>query len=125
MLSAIILVCCIGAMGQFFVAYCRALLAGCDAHVLSERARQIAGIHGEALDPGEFHRLLGIARMTGMPASDTVQIRAVKSYYRVLCLVEGLLPSRFPRALQWIHRELSRCAYFAAVVLDRRLGTTD
>lgn len=125
MLSAIILVCCIGAVGQFLVAYCRTLLAGCDAHILSERARQIAGLHGETLDPSEFHRLLGLARMTGMPAADTGQIHAVKSYYRVLCLAERLLPSHFPRALQWTHGELSRCTYFAAVMLDRRLVPAD
>ncbi|MFZ3199895.1 MAG: hypothetical protein ACLQMT_06300 [Candidatus Acidiferrales bacterium] len=121
MMSAIIFVCCFGAAGQFLVAYCRTLLAGSDSLVISDHTREVAGIHGKTLDPCEFNRLLGLARMTGIPAADTTQLRAVKSYYRILSLAERLLSSRSPEALQWIERELSRCTYFAAVSLDRRL----
>jgi hypothetical protein len=121
MMSAIIFVCCFGAVGQFMLAYCRTLLATCDTMAISDYTRQVVGLHGKALDPSEFNRLLGLARMVGIPASDTNQLRAVKSYYRVLSFAERLLPSRSPQLLQWIERELSRCTYFAAVSLDRRL----
>jgi len=122
MLPALILICCIGAAGQFFVAYCRTTLSACDALVLSDNAKKIVGLHGNSLDPAEFHRLLGLARIVGVPAVDTVQIRAVKSYYRILTFAARHLPLHSSRARQWIERELSRCSYFAAVLLDRRLG---
>jgi hypothetical protein len=122
MMSAIIFVCCLGAVGQFSVAYCRSILAVSDTMAISDYTRQVAGLHGKALDPSEFDRLLGLARMVGIPASDTNQLRAVKTYYRVLSFAERLLPSRSPQMLQWIEHELSRCTYFAAVSLDRRLA---
>jgi len=124
MISAIIFVFCVAAIGQFFVAYCRTLLAASEGLAISDRTRQIVGIHGKALDPCEFHRLLGLAQMAGIPAPPTPQVRAVKSYYSVLRLIGRHLPLHSPVALQWIERELSRCAYFAAVSLDRRLAPT-
>jgi len=121
MISALILACCIGAAAQFFFAYCRTTLSACDALALSDNTKKIAGLRGNSLDPSEFHRLLGLARMAGVPAMDTAQIRAVKSYYRILSFAERHLSSHSPRALQWIEHELSRCSWFAAVLLDRRL----
>ncbi len=122
MISAIIFVCCLGAVGQFFLAYCRTLLTACDGLAISDHTKEVAGLHGKTLDPCEFHRLLGLAQMAGMPAAATPQTRAVKSYYSVLSLAERYLPLRSPNVSQWIEHELSRCAYFAAVSLDRRLA---
>ena len=117
MMSAIIFVCCFGAAGQFLVAYCRTLLAGSDSLVISDHTREVAGIHGKTLDPCEFNRLLGLARMTGIPAADTTQLRAVKSYYRILSLAERLLCPRVPPRRCNGSMRLPRCTDFAAVVV--------
>jgi hypothetical protein len=121
MIPAIMLVCSVWAVGQFLVAYCRALLAASDEAQVSEQVREVAGLSSGMMDPLEFKRLITLARMSGAPATDANELRIVKFYYRVLSFAERLVTPFSRGTSRWFENELSRCAHFAAISLDRRL----
>jgi len=121
MISAAMVVLSILALSQFMLAYCQALLSAYCEMRISERTRQVAKITGDTVNPGEFDYLMGLVRAAWDPGDDGIRIRAVKFYYSVLHVAEQLLAPFSPRVSQWTERELGRCAYFAAVSLDRRL----
>lgn len=114
------LVCSVWAVGQFLIAYCRALLAASDAVRISDDVREVATLPSQ-MGPAEFNRLLLLARMSGAPATDANEMRAVKSYYRVLRFAQRVVTPFSAGTSSWFKSELARCAHFAAISLDRRL----
>ncbi len=121
MIAICILLMSFGALAQFVVAYCRTLLLTYAKVDLSPRALEVAGLSAETCYPNEFNRVMALVRLAGNPHDDASEIRAVTAYYRVMGIA-GRALAPFSRATKgWIQQELSRCTYFAAVTLDRRL----
>jgi hypothetical protein len=120
MIAALILVVSAVALVQFFLSYCRALVATYRKWELSDEVRQVAGIRDAAVLAEEFPRLLQLVRLC--PESDDQrEIRSVRSYFGLLNLLRPL--SRLIPALQaWVEQERQGCAYFVAVALDRRIA---
>ena len=122
MISAFMLVLAVGALVQFFFAYCRTLLLTYSKVEISERARDVTGISIERVDPEEFSRLMGLLRVAPDPRDDAAELRAVSVYFRVVQLANWLVSPLSRAAQEWSEIELGRCAHFAAVALDRRLA---
>jgi hypothetical protein len=122
MISAAILVLTVGALIQFFVAYSRTLLLTYSKIEISERTREITGLGNGAIGPEDFHRLLDLLRVAPDPSDDALETNAVSFYYRAVQLMRGVASLISVRVRDWAQNELSRCAYFAAVALDRRLA---
>lgn len=122
MIPVLILVMAVGALVQFFVAYCQTLLLTYSKVEISERARAMAGIAGEVPEAKEYYRLVHLLRVAPDPGDDATEMAAVDVYFRVMRLANWLLSAVSSGARKWTSQELSRCAYFAAVTLDRRLG---
>jgi hypothetical protein len=122
MISALMLVLAIGALVQFFFAYSRTLLLAHSQIEISERTREISGIAIEAVHPDDFSRLMVLLRVAPGPRDNAHSLRAVSIYFRAVQLARWLVSPLSRAAHGWFHRELSRCAHFAAVTLDRRLG---
>ncbi len=122
MIAALIFVIAIAGFLQFFVSYCRSLIAAYERVDLSEQAREVTGINDHEVDGQDFGRLLQLVRMCPEPGDDTGEIRAVSTYYRLLSITRAALRSIAPALENWVERERGSCAYFAAVALDRRIA---
>jgi len=106
---------------QFFIIYCRSLIAESRGHELSERAREICGIGARALAGEQFRRILQLTALCPDPGGDVFKVRAVAAYFVMLGLARTLLGWAAPSAAPWIESERGGCAYVAAVLLDRRI----
>ena len=107
---------------QFFVSYSRSLIAESQGHELSEQAREICGLTAEAVTADQFQRLQQLIALCPEPGGDTLKVRAIALYFRLVGLAHALLSWAIPSAAPWIEAERGGCAYAAAVVLDRRIA---
>jgi hypothetical protein len=121
MIAVCILIMSVGALAQFVLAYCRTLLLTYAKVDLSPMAIEVTGLAGETYEPREFARVMRLARLASNPRDDAAEIRAITAYYRIMGIAGSILAPFSRAAGEWIRQELSRCTYFAAVTLDRRL----
>lgn len=106
---------------QFFVSYCRSVIAAGKKAGLSVQVREIAGIRDDKLHEAEFVRLVQLLRLCPGNGTDDGEIRAVGVYYTMLSALRGAFKPLLPRIARWAVSERENCSYFAAVVLDRRI----
>jgi hypothetical protein len=104
------------ALGQFALYYWRAVLAGVASQPLSERLKEASGIDCEALGSEDFGVMMKLHDLTPGLREHNEGLRTVRLYYNALKTM-----SRIPRVADWANREMTTCARYAAVVLDRRL----
>jgi len=107
---------------QFFVSYCRSLIAESRAHELSAQAVEICGIEPHQLTGDQFGRLLQLIDLCPDPGGERVGVRAVHAYFNLLAFAKILLGWAVPSAGPWIEAERGGCAHVVAVVLDRRIA---
>ena len=122
MIAALIFVIAIAGFLQFFVSYCRSLIAAYECADLSEQAREVTGISNRHVNGQDFERLLQLVRMCPEPGDDSREIGAVRTYFRLLSVARAAFRRIAPSLEQWMERERESCAYFAAVALDRRIA---
>ncbi len=60
---------------EFFVIYCRSLIAASRGHELSEQAREICGIGARALGGEQFRRLVQLIGLCPTPGGDSFDVR--------------------------------------------------
>jgi len=106
---------------QFFVSYCRSVIAAGKKNELSAQVREIAGIRDDKLPEHEFDRLVQLLRLCPGSGDDGGEIRAVGVYYTMLYALRGMVRPLLPGIARWVAAERENCSYFAAVVLDRRI----
>jgi len=122
MIAALICVISLAAFLQFFVSYCRSILASRRKVELSDRVREVTGIANENVGADDFDRLLQLVRLCPERADDQAEIRAVGTYYGLLYFVGRLTRPVIPSVAAWVEQERRSCSYFAAVALDRRIS---
>jgi len=122
MIPALIFVVAVAGFLQFFVSYCRSLIAAYGRVDLSEQAREVTGISDHEVSAQDFGRVLQLVRMCPEPGDDKGEIRAVHAYYGMLSMARAALSRVVPRVEGWLERERESCVYFAAVALDRRIA---
>jgi hypothetical protein len=122
MIAGLILVISFVTLLQFFVSYCRSLIAASRSHELSEHAQEISGVTGNTVRGDQFKRLLQLLALCPEPRGDFKQVRALSTYFSLLGVVRTLLSWATPSVAQWVEAERGACAYVAAVALDRRIA---
>lgn len=122
MIASLIFVVSLAALLQFFVSYCRSVLASYGRQELSRQGREVTGIEDRIVHGDEFDRLLELVRLCPEPGNDRGDIRAVRAYYGLLNSLRAVACKVFPPIAAWSERERVACAYFAAVALDRRIA---
>jgi hypothetical protein len=122
MIASLIFVIAIAGFLQFFVSYCRSLIAAYERVDLSEHAREVTGISDRSVNGQDFERLLQLVRMCPEPGDDSREIGAVRSYFGLLSAARAVFHRIAPSLEQSLERERGSCAYFAAVALDRRIA---
>lgn len=122
MIAALIFVISFALLLQFFVAYCRSLIAAYRQVDLSEDAREVTGIDDRLVRGDDFRRLLQLVWLCPEPGDDKFEIRSVQTYYALLNLLRSVGRTLLPAVTGWVELEREGCAYFAAVALDRRIA---
>lgn len=122
MIPAFILVVSTVFLVQFFVTYCRSLIAAYRQVDLSEDAREVTGIEDHIVHGDDFRRLLQLVWLCPESGDDRFEIGAVRLYYVLLNSLRAFGRPLVPAVATWAEREREGCAYFAAVALDRRIA---
>jgi hypothetical protein len=121
MMAAFILVCSIVLLLQFFVSYCRSLIAASAKQVLSPEVQDVTGI-SRAASGEDFARVIQLLRLCPERPEDRNSVQAIGAYFRLLNFLRSTLARMVPSMHAWTESERGHCAYFAAVALERRIA---
>ncbi|MFZ3215878.1 MAG: hypothetical protein WA192_07455 [Candidatus Acidiferrales bacterium] len=122
MIAALICVASAAIFLQFFVTYCRSILASSRKVPLSDRVREVTGVANREVGADDFNRLLQLVRLCPERGDDQSEIRAVGTYYGLLAVLNRVSRPVAPGVAAWTEQERRSCSYFAAVALDRRIS---
>lgn len=121
MMAAFILVCSVVLLLQFFVSYCRSLIAASAKQILSPEVQDVTGI-SRAASGDDFARVIQLLRLCPDRPEDRNSIQAIGAYFRLLNFLGSTLARMMPSMHAWTESERGHCAYFAAVALERRIA---
>jgi hypothetical protein len=121
MMAAFILVCSVVLLLQFFVSYCRSLIAASAKQALSPEVREVAGIPRNASGE-DFARVMQLLQLCPDSPEDRSSIQAIGAYFGLLNFLRVTLARMVPSMRTWTESERGQCAYFAAVALERRIA---
>lgn len=121
MMAGIILVLSAVAMLQFFVMYCRSIIAASSRHALSSEVRDVTGIT-RAVSGDDFAPVIQLLNLCPDRPNDRGTIKAIGTYFRLLNIVRKTVARVVPSLQAWTEFERGQCAYFAAVTLEQRIA---
>jgi hypothetical protein len=121
-IATLIFVISLALLLQFFVSYCRSVIASSRKAELSERVREVAGIRDQRVRGEEFARLMQLLHLCPGRGDDTGELRAVRLYYTMLDGMKKVFQPLSAAVARWAEDERESCSYFAAVALDRRIS---
>jgi hypothetical protein len=122
MITALILAFSSVACLQFFISYCRSVIAASSVQPLSEQVWEVTGIKGREIRGEEFDRLVQLTSLCPDSGTDYRAIGFIRAYFQMVRLMHKTLRGVIPGMVAWTDAELSGCAHFAAVALDRRIS---
>jgi hypothetical protein len=122
MIAAFICVFSVAAFVQFFVSYCRSMLAYSATVALSDNVREFAKLQARSVAADDFDRFVQLLRLCPDLEDGKREVRAVGAYYSTLNVLSHAFRAALPDVANWAERERQNCSYFAAVVLDRRIA---
>jgi hypothetical protein len=108
------------ALSQFAAYYWRAMVAGTAAQPISDRILVAIGAQNGQLTGQNIPTLLSIHDLTPELNSGSNGLFLVRVYYRILDAIHSLTGRTMPAIAAWSQRELTVCARYAAVQIDRR-----
>lgn len=111
-------------LAEFFIHYCRAILASSRKIQLPASVCEAAGVDRDGVAPGDFERFLELARVCPEECADHRSMRAVWAYYGLVRALGRASRGLVPRVESWAEKEQRNCSHFAAVALDRRISCT-
>ena len=121
MMAAVILICSVVLMVQFFISYCRSLIAACAKEPLPIEVQEVTGIVRTA-SAEDFSRVVQLLKLCPERPDDRSSLRAVGAYYHFLGYVRSTVALAVPSLKSWADGERAQCTYFAAVALGRRIA---
>lgn len=121
MTASIIFVISIAALLQFFISYCRSLIAASSKQVLSPEVKDVTGIQKFASGE-DFNRVMQLLQLCPERPEDRNSIQAIGAYFKMLNFLRSTVARIVPSMQAWTELERGQCAYFAAVALERRIS---
>jgi hypothetical protein len=122
MMASIILIFSLAALLQFFVSYCRSLIAASAKQPLSFETRDVIGITVAGARSEDFSRVVQLLQLCPERPNDRREIRAVRTYFGLLSFLNWSMVRMIPSFRSWTEKQRAQCAYFVAVALDRRIA---
>lgn len=121
MMAAIILVCSLALLLQFFISYCRSLISASIRQPLSAEVQDVTGIK-DASAGDDFQRVVQLLQLCPDRPEDRSGVQAIGAYFTLLGILRTTVAKVIPRLRAWTDAERGQCTYFAAVTLDRRIA---
>jgi len=121
MMAGLILLLSAAALLQFFVSYCRSLIAAHSHEALSTEVQDVTGITNTASGE-DFRRIVQLLRLCPERPDDRNSVQAVGAYFGFLNILRSTIARVAPSLQAWTESERANCTYFAAVALDRRIA---
>lgn len=121
MMASLIFVFSAAALLQFFISYCRSLIAASSKQVLSAEVKDVTGIQRIA-SGDDFRRVMQLLRLCPDRPEDRNSVQAIGAYFTLLNLLRSTVARMVPSMRAWTESERGHCAYFAAVALERRIA---
>jgi hypothetical protein len=121
MMAAIIFALSAAAMLQFFVSYCRSVIAASSKQVLSSEVKDVTGIQRIA-SGDDFKRVMQLLQLCPERPEDRNSVQAIGAYFSLLNFMRLTVARIVPSMRAWTESERAHCAYFAAVALGRRIS---
>src|ERR1700757_3628855 len=109
MMAAVILVCSLVLMLQFFVSYCRSLIAASAKEPLPIEVQEVTGISRTA-SPDDYSRVVQLLNLCPDRPEDRRSLRAVSAYYNFLTFIRSTIARAIPSFKSWADRESVQCA---------------
>ena len=85
MMAAFIFACSVVLLLQFFISYCRSLIAASARQSLSREVRDVAGI-AQSASGEDFARVVQLLQLCPDSPEDRAGIQAVGAYFRMLSM---------------------------------------
>ncbi len=121
MMPAFILICSVTLLLQFFVSYCRSIIAASARQPLSREVQDVTGIQ-KAASGEDYPRVVQLLHLCPESPDDRTRLQAIGAYFGMLNFLRSTVASLKPSWKAWTDLERAQCAYFAAVALDRRIA---
>jgi len=120
MLSAMLLAISAGALTQFAMYYWRAVVASVASQPISDRVLAAARLEG-GVTADDFAVFVRLYELTPRLQTREQGLGLVRAYQSIMSFVSQATGSHVPRVTAWSRREMTMCARYAAVCVDRRL----
>jgi len=120
-MAAFILACSIVFLLQFFISYCRSLIASSVREPLSQEVQDVTGMARPATEE-EFARVVQLLQLCPERPEERGEISLIRAYFRMLGVVRATLARIMPSLERWTSTERGQCTHFVAVVLGRRIA---
>jgi len=117
MMAGIIFIFSVAALLQFFISYCRSLIAASSKQVLSAEVKDVTGIQRIATGD-DFKRIMQLLRLCPDRPEDHNSVQAIGAYFSLLSFLRSTVARLVPSMHAWTESEFGQCAYFAAVALE-------
>src|SRR5258708_14834938 len=123
MMAGVIFVFSAAALLQFFVSYCRSLIAASSKQVLSAEVKDVTGI--QRIPSGDdFKRVMQLLHLCPERPEDPNSLQAIRAYFSLLSFLRSTVARTVPSMHAWTESEHRQCAYFAPVTLEPRISFT-
>jgi hypothetical protein len=109
------------AITQFGMYYWRAVLASVASQPVSESVLAAISAENRPLQAADFVQFAGLHAMTPDLTPGGRGLGLVRFYYGLTRALNMMVGVRVPAVAQWIEREGTICARYAAVQIDQRL----
>jgi hypothetical protein len=124
MILTIVYLALIAVLAEFFIHYCRAILASSRKIQLPANVCEAAGVDRDEVAPGDFEKFLELVRVCPEETAGDGSMGAVYAYYGLVRALGRASHGLVPRVESWAEKEQRDCSHFAAVMLDRRISCT-
>jgi len=121
MMAAFILACSIVFLLQFFISYCRSLIASSVREQLSQEVQDVTGMARPATEE-EFARVVQLLQLCPERPEERGEISLIRAYFRMLGVIRATVARVMPSLERWTSTERGQCTHFVAVVLGRRIA---
>lgn len=121
MMAAVILACSIIFLLQFFISYCRSLIASSARESLSQEVQDVTGMAKPASEE-EFARVVQLLQLCPERPEERGEVSLIRAYFRMLGFMRSSVARVVPSLKRWTYVERGQCTHFVAVVLGRRIA---
>jgi hypothetical protein len=121
MFPAMLFAISIVALSQFAIYYWRAVLAAVAGQPVSEHILAAARVQNGHVTGQDFETLAELHALTPDLRPGSNGLGLVRFYVRIVDAIRDVAGLRMPAVAAWSEHELTVCARYAAVQIDRRL----